>query len=94
MDTNQDVSLNRTLPLIYAAQDSSVIGGAEMDKDRAKKPTAEYLTCAEEGKGTIVADDTDSCHGLNHFEDNIFGLSPIDIIGVNVKSWCSSTHDY
>jgi len=94
MDTNQDVSFNRTLPLIYAAQDSSVIGGAEMDKDKAMKLTAEYLTCAEEGKGMIVPDDTDSRHGLTHFEENKFGQSPIDIIGVNVESWCSSTQDY
>lgn len=75
MDRNRG-EWNRTLPLIYATQDSSVIGGAGMDKDRAMGLTAEYLTCAGEGE-----------------EDEV-GESPINILGVNVESWCSSTQDY
>ncbi|KAL7527165.1 hypothetical protein ACHAXR_001834 [Thalassiosira sp. AJA248-18] len=66
--------LNRTLPLIYAAQDSSTLGGVEMDKNEVMKLTVDYLTCAE--------------------KENKFGQSPIDIFGVNVESWCSSTQDF
>ncbi len=86
----------RTLPLIYATQDSSVLGGAEMSSDTMVKLTADYLTCAESGKGTIVKDvaGDEPTHGKQHFTDNRFGISPIDIIGVNIESWCSSTQDF
>ena len=87
---------NRTLPLIYAYQDSSVIGGVEMEKNQVIKLTADYLTCAENGKGTLVADvaNNEPEHGLQHFEENRFGQSPLDIIGINVESWCSSTQTF
>jgi len=89
--------VQRTLPLIYAAQDSSVLGGAEMDSDTIVKLTADYLTCGETGKGTIVADvagDEAMTHGMQHFSENRFGMSPIDIFGINVESWCSSSQDF
>jgi hypothetical protein len=89
--------VQRTLPLIYAAQDSSVLGGAEMENsDTIVKLTADYFTCAETGKGTIVADvaGDEPTHGLQHFTENRFGMSPIDIFGINVESWCSSTQDF
>ncbi|KAK1746976.1 hypothetical protein QTG54_002320 [Skeletonema marinoi] len=38
----QEKIVQRTLPLIYAAQDSSVLGGAEMDSDTIVKLTADY----------------------------------------------------
>lgn len=86
----------RTLPLIYAAQDSSVLGGAEMDSDTIVKLTADYLTCAETGKGTLVEDVAGDkpVSGMQHFTENRFGMSPIDIFGVNIESWCSSTQDF
>ncbi|KAL7438926.1 hypothetical protein ACHAXM_006584 [Skeletonema potamos] len=92
----EDGAVQRTLPLIYAAQDSSVLGGAENDSDTIVKLTADYLTCAETGKGTIVADvaGDEPTHGLQHFTENRFGISPIDIFGINIESWCSSTQDF
>ncbi len=88
--------VHRTLPLIYAAQDSSVLGGAEMDSDTIVKLTADYLTCAESGKGTIVEDVTGAgpSSGMQHFTNNRFGISPIDIFGINIESWCSSTQNF
>lgn len=88
--------VQRTLPLIYAAQDSSVLGGAEMDSDMIVKLTADYLTCAESGKGTIVEDvaGAEPSSGIQHFTNNRFGISPIDIFGVNIESWCSSTQNF
>lgn len=92
----QEKVVKRTLPLIYAAQDSSVLGGAEMDSDTIVKLTADYLTCAETGKGTIVEDVAGGglTTGMQHFSENRFGMSPIDIFGVNIESWCSSTKDF
>uniref|UniRef100_A0A7S1CU88 Glycoside hydrolase family 5 domain-containing protein n=1 Tax=Skeletonema marinoi TaxID=267567 RepID=A0A7S1CU88_9STRA len=93
----QEKIVQRTLPLIYAAQDSSVLGGAEMDSDTIVKLTADYLTCGETGKGTIVADvagDEAMTHGMQHFSENRFGMSPIDIFGINIESWCWSRQDY
>lgn len=88
--------VHRTLPLIYAAQDSSMLGGAVMDSDTIVKLTADYLTCAESGNGTIVEDvaGAGSNSGMQHFTNNSFGISPIDIFGVNIESWCSSTQDF
>lgn len=65
---------NRTLPLLYAAQDSATIGGATVDKDEVMKLTVDYLTCVE---GSAAEEE-----------------KPIDIYGVNIESWCSSTQDY
>ncbi|KAL7518471.1 hypothetical protein ACHAWX_003293 [Stephanocyclus meneghinianus] len=86
---------NRTVPLIYAAQDSATIGGAAVDKDRVMKLTVDYLTCSEEGKG-LDFPDVEGAEPTNaeHFSGNKFGLSPIDIYGVNIESWCSSTQDF
>jgi hypothetical protein len=91
-----DGVVQRTLPLIYAEQDSSVLGGAETNSDTIVKLTADYLTCAETGKGTIVEDVAGDgpTHGIRHFKENRFGISPIDIIGINIESWCSSTQDF
>ena len=87
---------NRTLPLIYAAQDSSMIGGADMNSDTVMKLTVDYLTCVDEEKGTVVADvaGNESSHAVQRFEENKFGQSPIDIFGVNIESWCSSTQNF
>jgi hypothetical protein len=86
----------RTLPLIYAAQDSATIGGAAVEKDTVMKLTVDYLSCSEEGKGVAVADvaGDEPSHGVEHFSENKFGQSPIDIYGVNIESWCSSTQDF
>ncbi|KAL7529084.1 hypothetical protein ACHAWF_002837 [Thalassiosira exigua] len=97
MDRLEDEGVSdRTLPLIYAMQDASVLGGDEMDKDEALKLTADYLTCAEMGRGTLVPDvaGNEPLHGLLRFEENKFGQSPVDIIGVNVESWCSSLQHF
>jgi hypothetical protein len=87
---------DRTLPLIYAAQDSVTVGGATVNKDAVMRLTVDYLSCAEEGKGAAVADLTgkDSALEFETFSDNKFGQSPIDIYGVNIESWCSSTQDF
>lgn len=97
MDSMVDEGVaDRTLPLIYAAQDSATIGGADTDKDAVMKLTVDYLSCADEGKGEAVTDVTgeDSSQEFESFSDNKFGQSPIDIYGVNVESWCSSTQDF
>ncbi|KAL3779783.1 hypothetical protein HJC23_006000 [Cyclotella cryptica] len=92
----EEGAANRTLPLIYAAQDSATIGGAAVDKDTVMKLTVDYLTCSEEGKGVAVPDmaGKEPTHGIEHFSENKFGQSPIDIYGVNIESWCSSTQDF
>ena len=84
--------VQRTLPLIYAAQDSSMRGGAAMDSDTIVKLTADYLTCVETDND--VAGDEAMMDGKQHFTDNRFGISPIDIVGVNIESWCSSTQNF
>lgn len=99
MDTMVDEGVaERTLPLIYAAQDSATIGGATVDKDEVMRLTVDYLSCAEEGKGVAVADvtgeDSSSSEEFDSFSYNKFGQSPIDIYGVNIESWCSSTQDF
>ena len=92
-----DEVFTRTLPLIYAAQDSSVVGGAATDKDTVVKLTVDYLTCVEEGNGDVVVPDVgggEPIRGILNFEDDKFGESPIDIFGVNIESWCSSTQKF
>ena len=105
VDEDEDDQVLRTLPLMYnAAQDSSVssvLGSGDemkikMNKNDVIKLTADYLTCGEMGKGTLVPDvgGNEPKHGLRHFEENRFGQSPIDIIGVNIESWCATGSYY
>ena len=70
--------MNRTLPLIYAYQDSSTLG-ATFDRKRAIKLTMEYMTCTTTG----TKDDKQKSSS-----------SPVDMLGINVESWCSSTQEY
>ncbi|KAL7468983.1 hypothetical protein ACHAXS_009212 [Conticribra weissflogii] len=104
--------LERTLPLMYAGQDSSMIGGADTDPDHVMKLTVDYLSCVEYGKGVVVVDSEEDVDvgsvrkevaltasgsaggGTWNFEDHKFGESPIDIFGLNVESWCSSTQTF
>jgi hypothetical protein len=79
----RDGALERSLPLIYASQDASPMGGAALDKDQALRLTTDYLTCV---RGDGDGDDEDGRARRQ--------MSPVDIMGINVESWCSSTQDY
>ena len=68
--------VERTLPLMYAGQDSATIGGAGVSKDEVMSLTLDYLSC-NPGDSTDISTE-----------------SPIDIYGVNIESWCSSTQDF
>mmetsp|Transcript_5450 Transcript_5450/g.11592 ORF Transcript_5450/g.11592 Transcript_5450/m.11592 type:complete len:574 (+) Transcript_5450:91-1812(+) len=104
--------LERTLPLMYAGQDSSMIGGADTDPNEVMKLTVDYLSCVEYGKSVVVVNSEEDVDvgsvskqvalrasgsaggGSWNFEDHKFGESPIDIFGLNVESWCSSTQTF
>jgi hypothetical protein len=70
----QENVFNRTLLLMYAAQDSLTVGGADTNKDTVMRLTVEYLTCERSPESGQI--------------------NPIDIFGVNIESWCSSTQDF
>lgn len=96
----------RTLPLIYASQDSSPMGGAALDKDQALRLTADYLTCVRDaggggsgagGVGGENDDDDEEEDGkvIARMQQRHDRMSPaVDIVGINVESWCSSTQNY
>ena len=75
--------VERTLPLMYAGQDSATIGGAGVSKDEVMGLTLDYLSCVR-GEGV----DMSRSVGSSEYQ------SPIDIYGVNIESWCSSTQDF
>ena len=56
------------------------------------KTTPTPLPCA----GTLVQDvaGAEPRHGMQHYEENKFGQSRVDIVGINVESWCSSSGWY
>ena len=95
-------SSTRTLPLMYASQDSNPMGGAALDKDRALRLTTDYLTCTRGGGAGGGGEDDDHDDDDNDGEGGKaaavrrrrHGSPAVDIMGINVESWCSSTQDY
>lgn len=67
--------VSRPFPLLYTAQDSGI--GAAVTNVDAMRLTANYLSCRDD-------DDTSEVGGEG------MEISPIDIFGINVESWCSS----
>ena len=96
----------RMLPLIYASQDSSPVGGAALDKDVALKLTLDYLTCvspssSSSSSSSYPPQSVSSISGMamrarggRDDGGDIVGTGPVDIMGINVESWCSSTQEY
>ena len=116
-DGAASVAHRRTLPLMYASQDSSPMGGAALDKDRALRLTTDYLTCVRgnggvdgggdggvgggAGGGGGESDDDDGEEDgkavvarMQLRRHDRMSSPAVDIVGINVESWCSSTQNY
>jgi len=72
---------NRSLPLIYAAQNSGI--GPQIDPVDAMKITSDYLAC--QTKSSLMAPKGYFSGG---FENSI------DTFGINIESWCSSLNTF
>uniref|UniRef100_A0A7S2N3E9 Glycoside hydrolase family 5 domain-containing protein n=1 Tax=Helicotheca tamesis TaxID=374047 RepID=A0A7S2N3E9_9STRA len=96
-------TIERTLPLVYAAQNTGI--GPMVGPAKAMQMTMDYLTCItdeeiwERRKERLVAAQRKASEAqvkqvesTADFEDD--GGTAIDIFGINVESWCSSYDTY